>query len=196
MVNSYRDRRDECCATNQDEHSVVRSAWIYIGFFTLWFLVAASFGFPIKEHKERWHTSKQTTYRIVDKKFISTRTNAAYEYQMTLDEGSTTQFTLKDVSREVYNSKNIGESITLKLTDADKFPDSHNHCGFLGSVVVVVLLGACILVLAFFNIMLGVGDYDESDVSLLMTKGHHLTKICMILTIVFGVLILKSKYFC
>lgn len=196
MVNSYRDRRDECCATNQDEHSVVRSAWIYIGFFTLWFLVAASFGFPIKEHKERWHTSKQTTYRIVDKKFISTRTNAAYEYQMTLDEGSTTQFTLKDVSREVYNSKNIGESITLKLTDAEKFPDSHDHCGFLKSMMVIVLLGACILVLAFFNIMLGVEDYDESDVSLLMTKGHHLTKICMILTIVLGVLILKSKYFC
>ena len=195
MVNSYRDRRDECCATNQDEHSVVRSAWIYIGFFTLWFLVAASFGFPIKEHKERWHTSKQTTYRIVDKKFISTRTNAAYEYQMTLDDGSTTQFTLKDVSREVYNSKNIGESITLKLTDADKFPDSHNHCGFLNSMMVIVLLGACILVLAFFNIMLGVEDYG-SDVSLLMTRGYYLTKICMILTIVFGVLILKSKYFC
>ena len=195
MVNSCRDKRDECYAINQDEHSVIRSAWIYIGFFTLWFLVAASFEFPIKEHKERWHTSKQTTYRIVDKKFISTRTNAAYEYQMTLDEGSTTQFTLKDVSREVYNSKNIGESITLKLTDADKFPDSHNHCGFLNSMMVIVLLGACILVLVFFNIMLGVEDYG-SDVNLLMTTGHHFTKIYMVLTIVFGVLILKSKYFC
>ena len=195
MVNSCRDKRDECYTINQDEHSVIRSAWIYIGFFTLWFLVAASFGFPIKEHKERWHTSKQTTYRIVDKKFISTRTNAAYEYQMTLDEGSTTQFTLKDVSREVYNSKNIGESITLKLTDADKFPDSHNHCGFLNSMMVIVLLGACILVLVFFNIMLGVEDYG-SDVNLLMTTGHHFTKIYMVLTIVLGVLILKSKYFC
>ena len=195
MVNSCRDKRDECYAINQDEHSVIRSAWIYIGFFTLWFLVAASFGFPIKEHKERWHTSKQTTYRIVDKKFISTRTNAAYEYQMTLDEGSTTQFILKGVSREVYNSKNIGESITLKLTDADKFPDSHNHCGFLNSMMVIVLLGACILVLVFFNIMLGVEDYG-SDVNLLMTTGHHFTKIYMVLTIVLGVLILKSKYFC
>ena len=154
MVNSYRDRRDECRATNRDDESgVVRSARIYIGFFTLWFLVAASFGFPIKEHKERWHTSKQTTYRIVDKKFISTRTNVAYEYQMTLDEGSTTQFILKGVSREVYNSKNIGESITLKLTDADKFPDSHNHCGFLNSMMVIVLLGACILAMAFFIIL-------------------------------------------
>lgn len=196
MVNSYRDRRDECRATNRDDESgVVRSAWIYIGFFTLWVLVAASFGFPIKEHKERWHTSRQTTYRIVDKKFISTRTNAAHEYQMTLDEGSTTQFILKGVSREVYNSKKIGESITLKLTDADKFPDSHNHCGFLNSMMVIVLLGACILVLAFFNIMLGAEDWG-SGISLLMIRGYYLTKICMILTIVLGALVLKSKYFC
>lgn len=159
MVNSYRDRRDECRATNRDDESgVVRSVWIYIGFFTLWVLVAASFGFPIKEHKERWHTSKQTTYRIVDKKFISTRTNAAYEYQMTLDEGSTTQFILKGVSREVYNSKKIGEFITLELTNAEKFPDSHDHCGFLDFMSLIILLGACILAMAFFNIMLGAED--------------------------------------
>lgn len=62
-------------------------------------------------------------------------------------------------------------------------------------MMVIVLLGACILVQVFFNIMLGVEDYG-SDVNLLMTTGHHFTKIYMVLTIVLGVLILKSKYFC
>lgn len=140
--------------------------------------------------------SNQATYQVVDKRVVfKSVTASCSDLQMTLREPGT-QFILKGVSEKVYNSENIGESITLKLTDAEKFPDSHDHCGFLNFMMVIVLLGACILVLAFFNIMLGVEDYDESDVSLLMTKGHHLTKICMILTIVFGVLILKSKYFC
>lgn len=196
MVNSSRDKRVKYCDENCD-NIIVKNAWIYLSFFTVWFIVASLFGFPIKEHKDKWHTSNQATYQIVDKRAVfKSVTASCSELQMTLREPGT-QFMLKDVSEEVYNNKKVGEYITLELTNAEKFSDSHDRegiCGFLNVVDSLVLLGTMILAVAFVGVTFATNDISGRN--LLMVRGHLPTKVFTIMSVILGIVILKSKYLC
>lgn len=191
MLNSdRRDRRKEACNDNyeDEDHIIVGNAWKYLLFFSIWFIIASLFGFPIKEHRDKWHISNQATYQIVDKRVVFNSTTSLWG-QMTL-KGPSTQFTLKDVSEEVYNSKKVGEYITLELTDAEKFSDAHHNregiCVFLNTVNVVVFLGLMILAIAFVNV----------TIDLFTIRGHFLIKAFTIISVILGIVVLNLEYFC